>query len=358
MSGISCPYSGDYSLSVARKEYFSSAQNIASPPTRLGLSEWLQQEWITLSREYENLVSCAKKAQDEAWKLHRFLSISTSERPILWDDVCDLALRRWTESRNAAIIEDFLLEYGGDVLEEISSMSSMGIEKEIEDKWGIIAYFSHFWDKNFEDNVFSIALFQNDMVEIMQSIFRSFIVGKLTSEEERIMALFGIQMEESGDTPGDKILKSFLWWIWQLMSDSCRLVGNSIVLYHEKYGKLPLPGEIDTMFRSSFRSQVMESAFWNHSLDQIQRRKNGRREVYISSTDTILRDTSRATADYLASTEHMQKSSQARLRFRCPFVRGKYTSDFLLSFQDSFLTAIHRNYDRFLPDNHELEAFL
>jgi hypothetical protein len=172
------------------------------------------------------------------------------------------------------------------------------------------------------------------------------------------MALFGIQPEDSGDTPSDKVLKSFLGGIGQLVADSCRLVGNSVVLYNQKYSQLPLPSDIDTMFRSSFRSQVTESAFGNHSLDQIQRRKDGRREVIMSSTDTVVRETSRATCDYLASVEHMQNSPQVRLRFKCPFVRGKYTTDFLSQFQDRFLLTVHRNYDQFLPENHELEAFL
>lgn len=182
-------------------------------------------------------------------------------------------------------------------------------------------------------------------MDIIQSKFRLFISHKLTPQEERIMALFGIQPEESGDFPTDKVMKSFLGGIGQLVADSCRLVGNSVVLYNQKYSQLPLPGDIDTMFRSSFRSQVMESAFGNHSLDQIQRRKNGRRDVAMSSTDTVVRDTSRATCDYLASVAHMQQSAQARLRFKCPFIRGKYTTDFLSQFQDRFLMAVHRNYD-------------
>ena len=159
------------------------------------------------------------------------------------------------------------------------------------------------------------------------------------------MALFGIQPQEGTDSPAEKVMQSFLGGIGQLVADSCRLIGNSVVLYNQKYSQLPLPDDIDTMFRSSFRSQVMESAFGNHSLDQIQRRKDGRRDVVMSSTDTVVRDTSRATCDYLASIEHMQKSPQARLRFKCPFVRGKYTTDFLPQFQDKFLMAVHRNYD-------------
>ncbi len=250
------------------------------------------------------------------------------------------------------------MAHGEEILTEIGGLSCMGIRKEVTDKGDIVSYFSDFWDKKFSENSFQIAWFQNDIVDIIQSKFRSFLIHKLTPQEERIMALFGIQPQEGTDSPAEKVMKSFLGGIGQLVADSCRLIGNSVVLYNQKYSQLPLPDDIDTMFRSSFRSQVMESAFGNHSLDQIQRRKDGRRDVVMSSTDTVVRDTSRATCDYLASIEHMQKSPQARLRFKCPFVRGKYTTDFLPQFQDKFLMAVHRNYDWFLPENHELEAFL
>ncbi|MBP7774059.1 hypothetical protein KA071_03135 [Candidatus Gracilibacteria bacterium] len=351
---ITCPR-GD---SDARREFFSSAETVPALPTRLSLTDWLREEGITLSAEYADLIRRAQEADEGDWKLNRFLNIPTSDRPILGDNDGDLALRRWSESRNAAIIEDFLLAHGEEILTEIGGLSCMGIRKEVTDKGDIVSYFSDFGDKKFSENSFQIAGFQNDIVDIIQSKFRSFLIHKLTPQEERIMALFGIQPQEGTDSPAEKVMKSFLGGIGQLVADSCRLIGNSVVLYNQKYSQLPLPDDIDTMFRSSFRSQVMESAFGNHSLDQIQRRKDGRRDVVMSSTDTVVRDTSRATCDYLASIEHMQKSPQARLRFKCPFVRGKYTTDFLPQFQDKFLMAVHRNYDGFLPENHELEAFL
>lgn len=250
------------------------------------------------------------------------------------------------------------MAHGEEILIEIGEISCMWIGSEISKKGGVVSYFENFWDKKFDWNDFQIARFQNDIVDIIQSKFRSFLSHKLTPKEERIMALFAIQPEEMWDAPSEKVLKSFLGGIGQLVADSSRLVGNSVVLYHQKYSQLPLPSDVDSMFRSSFRSQVVESAFGNHSLDQIQRRKEGRREVTISSTDTVIRETSRAACDYLASVEHMQKSPQARLRFKCPFVRGKYTTEFLTRYQDSFLQAFHKNYNHFLPEEHELESFL
>ncbi len=355
---LSCPNSWNNDLANSRREFFSSTETVSALPTRLSLSDWLWEEWITLSKEYGDLVALAQNADEDVWKFSRFLNIPTAERPILWDSEGDLALRRWSESRNAAIIEDFLLSHWEEILHEISGLICMGIEQEITQKGGLIRYFQDFWDKKFSGNNFNIAWFQDSIVDIIQSQFRSFIAQRLTLQEERILALFGIQPEEAGDTPANKVMKSFLGWIGQLVADSCRLVGNSIVLYNQKYSQLPLPVDVDNMFRSSFRSQVIESAFWNHSLDQIQRRKDWRREVTISPTDTVVREVSRATCDYLASVEHMKQSPQARLRFKCPFVRGKYTTEFLLQFQDTFLKAIHRNYDQFLPENQELEAFL
>lgn len=61
----------------------------------------------------------AQDANEGDWQLNRFLNIPTSDRPILGDYDGDLALRRWTESRNAAIIEDFLLAHGEEILTEI-----------------------------------------------------------------------------------------------------------------------------------------------------------------------------------------------------------------------------------------------
>lgn len=355
---LSCPISWGNHLADARREYFSATETVPALPTRLNLTDWLREEWITLSPEYDNLIHLASNADEEAWKLNRFFQIPNPARPVLGDSEGDLALRRWSESRNAAIIEDFLLSEGEEILEEIGTLSCMGIWDEVTEKGGIVAYFEHFWDKKFTKNSSNISWFQNDLVTIIQSRFRSFISNKLTPQEERIMALFGIQPEEPGDSPATKVLKSFYWWIGQLISDSCRLVGNSVVLYNEKYSQLPLPSDVDSMFRSSFRSQVTESAFGNHSLDQIQRRKDGRREVTMSPTDTVVRETSRAACDYLTSVEHMNQSPQARLRFKCPFVRGKYTTEFLSQYQDKFLAAFHWNYDHFLGDKHELEAFL
>jgi hypothetical protein len=112
------------------------------------------------------------------------------------------------------------------------------------------------------------------------------------------------------------------------------------------------------MFTTSFGTEVMSSAFGNHSLDQIQRRRDGRREVAITDTHQIVRDTARATNDYLVSAQHAASSSKARLRFKCPFVRGKYTSDFLQKYQVAFLHAFHKNYNHFLPRSYELEEFL
>jgi hypothetical protein len=45
-----------------------------------------------------------------------------------------LALRRWSESRNAAVIEDFLLAHGEEILHEIGEMISMETRSEVVQK--------------------------------------------------------------------------------------------------------------------------------------------------------------------------------------------------------------------------------